>query len=355
MDGFILRCNDLRCRAQTDGRAVVTTCSHIYCLPCATALQLTEPPPNGQRTCPACSTALSKPDDAVIAVLNPSDDYKTSVLSGLSPSIIIEICTRGLAFWTYQVTQEIFYQEHLAKSLRARGAEIQGENEKIVRDANAEISALRNKIAGMVLVEDELRRKNHELMQGWREKARKLAQTQELYDKLKRRTLISQVQQAAADQADQALYMTPHQPSDARHFQDSLGKSAGNYLHQIRPSLEPEYTITGAKIGSVHAQNAAGPGGRTSQSLQRPGRRPDNSGGMFFNDQIPFPSTPIASHEHRQRLNIQSTAIRFPGIQNEYGRPPLRGLNENTRGGRMGDGGKNRRLEVDENGRVVLD
>jgi len=116
--------------------------------------------------------------------------------------------------------------------LRAQGAEIQGENDKIIRDANAEISALRNKIAGMGVVEDELRRKNHELMQGWREKAKKLAQTQvflahiyhshnkrpcantvqELYDKLKRRTLISQVQQAAADQADQALYMTSYPP-----------------------------------------------------------------------------------------------------------------------------------------------
>jgi len=85
------------------------------------------------------------------------------------------------------------------------------ENEKIIRDANAEISALRSKIGGMGVVEDELRRKNHELMQGWREKARKLAQTQvflahihhshnnrtcantvqELYDKLNRWTLIS--------------------------------------------------------------------------------------------------------------------------------------------------------------------
>ncbi|PWW71680.1 hypothetical protein C7212DRAFT_367151 [Tuber magnatum] len=207
----------------------------------------------------------------------------------------------------------------------------------------------------MGIIEDELRRKNHELMQGWREKARKLARTQELYDKLKRRTLISQVRQAAADQADHVLCMPSHQPSDAMHFQDSLSKPAGTFPQHTRPSLEPEYTPAGAKMGSIHGQNGPGPGGRTGQSLQRLGRRPDNGGGMFFNEQTPFWSTPIAGHEHRQRLNIQSSAIRFPGLQNEYGRPPLRGLNENTRGGRMGDGGKNRRLEVDENGRVVLD
>jgi len=81
--------------------------SYIYCLLCAAALQLTEPPPNRQRTCPACGTSLPKPDDLLIAFLNPGDDYKTSVLYGLSPSIIIEICTHGVAFWTYQVTQEM--------------------------------------------------------------------------------------------------------------------------------------------------------------------------------------------------------------------------------------------------------
>ncbi|CUS08516.1 unnamed protein product, partial [Tuber aestivum] len=96
MDGFVPRCSHLWPRAQTDGCAVVTTCSHIYRLPCATALQLIEPPPNDQRTHPAYSTALSKPDDAVIAVPNPSDDYKTCVLSGLSPSSTIEIRTRVL-------------------------------------------------------------------------------------------------------------------------------------------------------------------------------------------------------------------------------------------------------------------
>jgi len=59
-------------------------------------------------------------------------------------------------------------------------------------------------------------------------------------------------------------------------------------------------------------------------------------------DQVPFPSTPIASHKHRQRLNIYSLAIRFRGALSEYGRPPLRELDENALGGRMADGGKNK-------------
>jgi len=47
--------------------------------------------------------------------------------------------------------------------------------------------------------------------------------------------------------------------------------------------------------------------------------------------------------------------MRFPCALSEYGRPPLRELDENAPGGRMADGGKNKRLEGDENGSVVLD
>jgi len=130
------------------------------------------------------------------------------------------------------------------------------------------------------------------------------------------------------DQADQALYMTSHPPSDSWHFQDTLNQSLENCPQQIRPSLNHEYILPGTKIGNIHAQNRAGPGTRAIHSFQRPLRRPDNGQIMLFNgrrllfpfyssntplkhslDQIPFPSTPIATPEHRQYLNIQSSGI----------------------------------------------
>lgn len=58
-------------------------------------------------TCLACNGNLSNPDDAVVSVLNPSEDYKTSVLSGLGPNIIMECAGRALSFWAYQTTQEM--------------------------------------------------------------------------------------------------------------------------------------------------------------------------------------------------------------------------------------------------------
>lgn len=102
---FSLRCNSLKCRTQLQDRAVVTTCSHIFCVPCSETLGLASP--NGARVCPACETQLANPDDAVVTQLNPTEDYKTSVLSGLSPSIIMECAGRGLSFYSYQTTQEM--------------------------------------------------------------------------------------------------------------------------------------------------------------------------------------------------------------------------------------------------------
>ena len=57
----------------------------------------------------------------------------------------------------------------------------------------------------MQVDQDGLRRKNEELIQALREKSRKQLQTQELYDKLKRRALLGQVQNAALDAVDQNL------------------------------------------------------------------------------------------------------------------------------------------------------
>ena len=82
--------------------------SHIFCIDCANRLQLSNPPVGQRPVCPACEAHLTNPDDAVITNLNPTEDYKTSVLSGLSPNVIMECAGRALSFWTYQITQEVY-------------------------------------------------------------------------------------------------------------------------------------------------------------------------------------------------------------------------------------------------------
>ncbi|KAI1814669.1 hypothetical protein GGS20DRAFT_547327 [Poronia punctata] len=204
-----LHCNVLKCRKELGSRALVTTCYHIFCGDCATRLGLATQKRDQPIACPACGTQLTNPDDAVVTSLKPSEDYKTSVLSGLSPNVIMDCASRALSFWAYQVTQEIIYQEHMSKTLTSKYSSLNVHLDKVVNDANAEITNCHHKLRSAETDRDELRNKYEELLQTYKEKNRMLLQTQELYDKLKRKAMVGHVQDAAEDAVESTLHMPP--------------------------------------------------------------------------------------------------------------------------------------------------
>ncbi|KAF2216946.1 hypothetical protein CERZMDRAFT_3041, partial [Cercospora zeae-maydis SCOH1-5] len=161
-----LRCNDLRCRSAVSDQAVVTTCSHIFCVPCAARLGLIEHTSHdGHRTCPACHTELVNLDDAVVTALNPSEDYKTSILSGLSPAVIMECAGRGLAFWAYQMVQQVTYQEYVERSLTEKHEVMDAraaERERVLRDDH---DRLNNKLEATRAENESLHNQNEQLQQ----------------------------------------------------------------------------------------------------------------------------------------------------------------------------------------------
>ncbi|KAJ7057109.1 hypothetical protein C8F01DRAFT_1061390, partial [Mycena amicta] len=159
-----LKCNRLTCRRALSDKAVVTTCSHIFCVDCANELF------NASRLCPACETALTEPDDVVVCSLHPSNDYKTSVLSGLSPSIILEICSRAISFWQYQSHQENSFQQAVVRNVNDKNAQLQKQLENVVREANGEINLLNNKNAELMRDFELERRKVHDLQEASRER-----------------------------------------------------------------------------------------------------------------------------------------------------------------------------------------
>lgn len=59
--------------------------------------------------------ALLEQDDIVQTALNPPEAYKTSVLSGLSPQLILDIATRAMHFWQYQKQQEAAFQAYITR------------------------------------------------------------------------------------------------------------------------------------------------------------------------------------------------------------------------------------------------
>ncbi|KAH9981857.1 hypothetical protein BJV74DRAFT_778294 [Russula compacta] len=178
---FDFRCNRLSCRKSLTDKAVVTTCSHIFCVDCANELF------GASRLCPACETSLTEPDDVVVrevaktlflncvekkrvSSLHPSNDYKTSVLSGLNPATILEICSRAISFWQYQIHQENSFQHAVVRSINDKNAHLQKQLENLVREADGEINLLSSKLSDLERDLDLERRKNRDLQETSRER-----------------------------------------------------------------------------------------------------------------------------------------------------------------------------------------
>lgn len=103
----------------------------------------------------------------------------------------------------------------------------------------------------MTLDQEALRRKNDELAMAYKEKNRKLLQTQELYDKLKRRAMLGQIQDAALDAVDTTLHGGQNMQSHSMDRPDNQG----NYEQQYgTPYGAPRYSDRLDQPAAMHAQ-----------------------------------------------------------------------------------------------------
>ncbi|XP_047484848.1 E3 ubiquitin-protein ligase CCNB1IP1-like isoform X2 [Penaeus chinensis] len=142
VDNELLLCNFRRCRRPLDSVAWVTFCSHIFCPEDGRNLRQTP------CECPACGAKLTLQSDILRVELDPTEQFKSMILAGLQPEVIMEVCHRGLAFWTYQVNQERTYQQHVVKRLRERLQEIQSYYEQVVRGRDDQLAAVRRQLEG---------------------------------------------------------------------------------------------------------------------------------------------------------------------------------------------------------------
>ncbi|RJE18850.1 hypothetical protein PHISCL_08806 [Aspergillus sclerotialis] len=264
---FCLRCNSLKCRSQLKEQAVVTTCSHIFCLQCAGKLGLSHTK-TGERRCPACQSSLVNPDDAVSTVLNPTEDYKTSVLSGLDPNTIMECAGRALVFWAYQTTQEVFYQEFLGKTLTEKYTALSNQMDKVIHNANSEISTLQSRLSEMQKTQDQLHKKNQELIHLYRDKCKSFTQITNLYNLLKSRAMRSQMQSAATDSVSRTLNSIVSRPE--------VSTSASNKPTDMPPSLQAPHQAP--QTLRQHNMSTDTPHPQISQSPRRQNMYPIQDG-----------------------------------------------------------------------------
>ncbi|XP_015247258.1 PREDICTED: E3 ubiquitin-protein ligase CCNB1IP1 [Cyprinodon variegatus] len=180
-----LLCNYPKCRGKLSGFAWVTACSHVFCDQHGSGEFSRSPV-----ICPACSSALSGKMDIMRTELSPSEEYKAMVLAGLRPDIVLDISSRALAFWTYQVHQERMYQEY---SLSRADTQLK-QMEKVLTQQNQsrelELTAMRGEISSLKKVMEEYKRKYSEVSERLMERNRQYQKLQGLYDSLRLRNMV---------------------------------------------------------------------------------------------------------------------------------------------------------------------
>ncbi|XP_046364020.1 E3 ubiquitin-protein ligase CCNB1IP1-like [Haliotis cracherodii] len=182
MDGDLI-CNFKKCRKQIRSFAWVTSCSHVFC------------DEDGSRefnksvVCPACETTLSGKCDIVRSNVQPTEQWKSMVIAGQRPEVIMEICTRALSFWTYQTHQEIIYQEYQATKHREKSSQLQQYYEQIVSKTQTELTTLKSHLKVAKKDLDSMKKKHSELAERLSERSRQYQKLQSLYESLRRRCI----------------------------------------------------------------------------------------------------------------------------------------------------------------------
>ncbi|OAD78470.1 hypothetical protein PHYBLDRAFT_103576, partial [Phycomyces blakesleeanus NRRL 1555(-)] len=102
----------------------------IFCLECANRAF-----PRAL-VCPACDTQLNQRQGFLLLTqLNPSEEYKSSVLAGLRPDIVLDICSRAIAFYQYQTSQELCFRSMIQKNLEMKCTTLQAQLNDLIQDA----------------------------------------------------------------------------------------------------------------------------------------------------------------------------------------------------------------------------
>ncbi|XP_014769952.1 E3 ubiquitin-protein ligase CCNB1IP1 [Octopus bimaculoides] len=164
----------------------VTSCSHIFC------------EEDGSRefnkaySCPACESSLSGTFDIIRIDLQPSDQYKSMVLAGQKPEVIMEICSRALSFWTYQSHQERVYQEYIASKVKEKATQLEQYYEEVVSRIQSELCSLKLQQNATKKELETTKKKYGEVAEKLVEKTRQCQKLQSMYDVI-RRKLISPI------------------------------------------------------------------------------------------------------------------------------------------------------------------
>jgi E3 ubiquitin-protein ligase CCNP1IP1 len=231
MDGDLPVCNFKKCRKRLNSFAWITSCSHIFCDEDGSREF------NGKLICPACDANLPGKHDILRISLNPSDEYKSMVISGQRPEVIMDICSRALSFWTYQCHQELSYQKFCCSKAQQQGQQVEKFYEQLLSKAQADLASIQGQIEALRKDLEDTKSKYREVSEKLREKSRQYQKLQMMYDGLRREKItFSYKERNTKDVAEASMQ---------REFELPIGAISGT-------RKETHYHCSTSNLGTAH-------------------------------------------------------------------------------------------------------
>ena len=220
--------------------------------------------------------------------------------------------------------------------------------DKIINEANAEIQNLQNKISNISIDHKTLEQKNAELVDMYREKSKKHAQTQHLYDTLKKRCLLSQVQTAASENVAQTIHNISngrpdtfnaggtHTRCDFRPPNMHGGRSmlSGQIPHPDTKYTDDKYVHADDR-GVLHPHQRSGSSNNghrqradeEAMNAMRPPQRPAAASRICLYtivSRISYHLTPNSAHQYSCHTNAPFCTTRYPQTNSQSVADPVK-------------------------------
>ncbi|GAA5896410.1 uncharacterized protein JCM6883_006894 [Sporobolomyces salmoneus] len=246
-------------------RAVVTSCSHIFCVDCANTF-LGSPP-----KCHICHAKLEDSYDLVQAELQPADLWKSLILAGLPPPVIIDIASRALSFWNYQQDHEKMYQTVLANHAEKKVALLEKELFEAKRKNEADKDYWRGQVSNLAKDLEIEKRKTQQFKELNASNSKAYSKLKTTNEQLQQQILLGTNPMSSAD-----VYHDAPAPSPATHA-SRVPFVPSNNVSSRPPSHEHDNYLGDSASTCSFFSNADQPGqggggghrGTTSRSKER--------------------------------------------------------------------------------------
>ncbi|KAI7827833.1 hypothetical protein BX661DRAFT_18024 [Kickxella alabastrina] len=133
-----LKCNNIKCRQSLARAESACITKYIFCMRCATGGFRSSP------LCPACQTEMTH--HVMTVSLAVTENYKSLILAGLPPLVIMDICSRALSFWSYQAAQELAFQQADAEAQRDKIQLVESRAATSIAEAREKIKVVESKL-----------------------------------------------------------------------------------------------------------------------------------------------------------------------------------------------------------------